>query len=130
MPYARSRKFAGDTPESQRAAVDSLFARTEPHVRATYDALVAAAEECGPIWVQPSKSSIHIMAKSAIAGVHTRKVALLVTIKSGIELKSPRIRKIERVSRNRFYFDILMDSPAAIDAEVQDWLREAYELSC
>src|SRR5215218_10148502 len=109
---------------------DALFERSEPQVRATYDALLKAAQKFGPMRVEEKKTSIHLAAgKSAFAGVHPQKGALVLTVRSGAAIASPRVRKAERVSANRWHNDMKLASPAEVDRELVAWLKDAYRLS-
>jgi hypothetical protein len=38
------------------------------------------------------------------------------------------MRKVERVSANRFHNEMLLSSPADVDAEVVAWLKDAHAL--
>ena len=39
------------------------------------------------------------------------------------------MQKTERVSANRYHHEIRLAKPADLDAEVREWLTNAYELS-
>jgi len=106
-----------------------LFAKSEPAVEKTYAAILKAVAKFGPVKADAKKTSIHLAAKTGFAGVHPRKSAILLNIRSSAPIKSRRIRKVEQVSANRFHNEMLIASPAEVDAEVAAWLRAAYELS-
>lgn len=106
-----------------------LFARSEPSSRQAYDAVLKATRAFGDVKAEEKKTSIHLVAKTAFAGVHPRKVGILLNIRSATPIDSPRIRKVERVSANRFHNEMLVGSAAEVDAEVRTWLRDAYSLS-
>ena len=109
--------------------VQTVFAGRGPSALQTYDALAAALRSFGPFVEEPKKTSIHLARKSAFAGVHPRKAAILLVIRTSAPIDSPRIRKLERVSANRWHNEMLLCAPAEIDAELVGWLRQAYELS-
>jgi len=111
------------------AGLDAVFAGKEPVVRTIYDRLIAAMKPFGPMTVEPKKTSIHIVRKSGFAGVHPRKSAILLNIRSQAPIKSTRIRKMEKVSANRCHNELLLSAPADIDKELLGWLRAAYDLS-
>lgn len=98
-------------------------------VRTTYAALLKAAREMGPVREDPKKTSIHLVRKTAFAGVATRRAALILTLKSASDIASPRIRKRERASANRWHLEVELATPAEVDREVRDWLLRAYELA-
>jgi len=109
--------------------VDQHFAKSAPHVRAIYDAIVARAQRLGRVGVEPKKTSIHLVRTSAFAGVATRKHGLVLTLKSTKRVASPRVRRAEQASANRWHLEIPLASPDDVDAELRRWLRDAYELA-
>jgi hypothetical protein len=74
------------------------------------------------------KTSVHLVRRSAFAGVHPRKDHLVLTVKAGKSIRSPRIVKAEQVSKNRWRLDVKPMASGDIDAELLSWLRDAYDL--
>lgn len=97
--------------------------------RQIYDRLLKASSKFGPVTEDPKKTSIHLVNKTAFAGVATRKSAIILTIKSDRKLDSPRIHKSEQTSSRRFHHEVKLTSVADVDAELTGWLKAAYELS-
>ncbi len=64
----------------------SHFAGKAPVVREIYDRLIKVVKGFGTISEEPKKTSIHIVNKTALAGVATRKNYLILTIKSDTKL--------------------------------------------
>ncbi|HZE64295.1 MAG TPA: DUF5655 domain-containing protein [Pyrinomonadaceae bacterium] len=95
----------------------SHFEGKDASVRATYDRLLKIARQFGQVIEEPKKTSIHLVNKTAFAGVVTRKGAIALTIKSDRKLSSPRIHKTERTSANRFHHELKLISPAEVDPE-------------
>jgi hypothetical protein len=110
-------------------SVKSHFEGKEASVRQTYDRLLKNARQFGPVIEEPKKTSIHLVNRTAFAGVATRKSAIVLTIKSDRKLSSPRIHKSERTSANRFHHEVKLVSPVEVDAELVKWLKDAYALS-
>jgi hypothetical protein len=110
-------------------SVSSHFDGREPATRKIYDRLLKASGKFGPVVEDPKKTSIHLVRKTAFAGVATRKSAIILTIKSDQELASPRIHKSEQTSTRRFHHEVRLTSAADVDAELTGWLKAAYELS-
>lgn len=106
-----------------------VFAKSEPIAEAIYDAVLAAVRKFGPVLVEEKKTSIHLVAGSGFAGVHPRKAAILLNIRSDAAISSPRVRKVEQVSKSRFHNEMLLETPKDVDREVIGWLRAAYQLS-
>ena len=109
--------------------IENHFAGRTATVRAIYDKLLHNITPIGPVVESPKKTSIHLNAKTAFAGVATRKEYLILTIKSDRALKSPRIHKSEQTSAKRFHHEIKLTSTVDVDAELIGWLRDAYALS-
>ncbi|HEX9944784.1 MAG TPA: DUF5655 domain-containing protein [Thermoanaerobaculia bacterium] len=114
---------------SSTHTVRQHFDGRSPAVRAIYDRLLAAAKSFGRVREEPKKTSIHLARKTAFAGVATRKNALLLTLKSATDLRSPRVAKREQASANRWHLEVRLDDPAQVDGELEGWLRSAYELA-
>lgn len=114
------------------AGADVLFAGRDLSVSAIYQHLLSAVDEFGPVVTEAQRTSIHLVAGaggSAFAGVHPRKAALLLTIRSAVPFRSPRVRKIDQVSKHRFHNDVLLAALAEVDGELLAWLRAAYDLA-
>jgi hypothetical protein len=110
-------------------SVGAHFEAKEPAVRRTYDALLSVAKRFGDVAEEPKKTSIHLVARTAFAGVATRRTKLVLTIKSQVEIRDPRIVKCEKLSANRWHFQVHLATPADVDGEIEVWLRRAYEIS-
>lgn len=114
---------------ASRHTVRQHFEDRAPAVRAIYDRLLQAAKRFGPVREEPKKTSIHLARKTAFAGIATRKSALILTLKSATDLRSPRISKREQASANRWHLEVRLDDPAQVDGELVGWLKAAYELA-
>ena len=110
------------------AAERALFAKSEPGEVAIYEAILKATKRFGAVAVEPKKTSIHLVAGSAFAGVHPRKSGILLNIRTTAPIRSPRIRKTEQVSANRCHNELLLSAPGDVDSELTEWLRCAYAL--
>src|SRR5205809_7791249 len=109
--------------------IKSHFEGKDPAVRQIYDRLLKAAGKFGPVVEEPKKTSIHLVNRTAFAGVATRKSAIILTIKSDRKLSSPRVHKSEQTSASRFHHEVKLASPADVDSELVKWLKDAYSLS-
>lgn len=109
--------------------VQTVFTGKDPKVLEIYNALTEFLAGLGQFAQEPKKTSIHLNSKSAFAGVHPRKAAILLVIRTSAPIESPRIRKLERVSANRWHNETLLTDPSEINAELGEWLRQAFELS-
>ena len=109
--------------------IESHFAGKAPAVRAIYDKLIAETTAFGPVIEEPKKTSIHLVNRTAFAGIATRKTALLLNIKSAAPIVSPRFPKNEKISASRYHQEVKLTDPAEVDDELLVWLRQAYVLS-
>ena len=110
-------------------SVESHFTKKDPAVLATYRRVLDAARALGPVTEDPKKTSIHLVRRTAFAGVATRRSSLILTLKSATDIRSPRVEKREQTSSNRWHLEIRLDAPAQVDRQLTAWLRAAYELA-
>jgi hypothetical protein len=110
-------------------AVDRIFARSEPEVRALATALIERARMLPDVAVDPKGGCIHLNRKTAFAGLHPRRNALLLNLRSSAPIESARIRKVEKVSANRYHNEMLVESAEAIDDELIGWIADAHALA-
>ena len=109
--------------------ITSHFEHKDPAVWQIYDRILKSAQKFGAVGEEPKKTSIHLVNRTAFAGVATRKSAIILTIKSDRKLSSPRIHKSEQTSASRFHHEVKLASPADVDSELVKWLKDAYALS-
>ena len=110
-------------------AIERVFARSEPQVRAVVHALIARARSLPGVVVDPKGTCLHLNHRTAFAGLHPRRNAVLLNLRSRAPIESPRIRKMERVSANRCHNELLIESVEAIDGELMEWLAAAHALA-
>lgn len=115
--------------KSESYSMREHFENREPAVKAIYEQLLKAAKKLGPVREEAKKTSIHLVRKTAFAGVATRKAGLILTLKSASDLSSKRIAKREKVSANRWHLEVKLETPEEIDRELVGWLEKAYEMS-
>lgn len=114
---------------SNAFTVEEHFENRPPSVRATYQAILKVSKGFGPVTEDPKKTSIHLVRKTAFAGVATRKTGLILTLKSASDIKSSRIAKREQASANRWHLEVRLEAPEEVDREIVTWLRKAYDLA-
>ena len=105
------------------------FENRAPEVKTTYAAILKAAKQLGPVKEEAKKTSIHLVRKSAFAGVAPRKTALILTLKSDSDIKNPRIAKREQASAHRWHLETRLETPEQVDREILAWIKKAYELA-
>jgi Domain of unknown function (DUF5655) len=110
-------------------SVESHFTKKDPAVLATYRRVLRAARALGPVTEDAKKTSIHLVRRTAFAGIATRRSSLILTLKSATDIRSPRAEKREQASANRWHVEIRLAAPAQVDRQLTTWLRAAYELA-
>jgi hypothetical protein len=110
-------------------SVESHFTKKNPAVLATYRRVLGAARALGPVTEVAKKTSIHLVRRTAFAGIATRRSSLILTLKSATDIRSPRVEKREQASANRWHVEIRLAAPAQVDRQLTAWLRAAYELA-
>ena len=109
--------------------LDTLFSGKDATVRATYERLLEVLRTFGPFQEEPKKTSVHLVRITGFAGVHPRKSFLYLNLRLDRPLQGQRIAKSEQVSKNRYHNEVKVASPDEVDAELVDWLKDAYALA-
>ena len=109
--------------------VATHFEKSDPEILATYRRILETARTLGPVTEDPKKTAIHLVRRTAFAGIATRRSSLVLTLKSATDVRSPRIEKREQASANRWHLEIRLQDPAQVDRQVTTWLKAAYELA-
>lgn len=111
------------------SSVHQHFQDRAPALRQTYDALLRLSRRFGAVVEEPKKTSIHLVARSAFAGIALRKNELVLTIKSPADIQSPRIWKRDQISARRWHLEVRLSDPGQVDAEIEYWIGQAFEIS-
>jgi hypothetical protein len=110
-------------------SVSQHFENKDPVVKSIYDRILKESRKFGTVVEEPKKTSIHLVNKSAFAGVSTRKNALILNIKSAAPIRHARIAKSEQLSASRFHQEIKLTAPEEVDTVLIGWLKDAYGIS-
>lgn len=111
----------------QVADLGEHFNRTEPHMRGSFDAIVAGLPR--EVRVEAVKTAIHLGARRAMfASVNVRRTHLRVGILLDRRLQHRRVERVEVLSRTRYSHGVDVWGPDDVDAELLGWLNEAYDL--
>ena len=92
----------------------------------TFWAVVDAARACGPLEVVPEKSRVALHARMSFAALIPRRRWLDGHVVLARRRESPRFRRIETFSPRNHLHAFRLTTPQDVDAEVRDWLAEAY----
>lgn len=129
MIFGEQRREKGFPVAEIGHTIKEHFESRAPEVKAIYQAILKAAKTFGPVKEEAKKTSIHLVRKSAFAGVATRKNALILTLKSDSDIASKRIAKREQASAHRWHVEIKLETREQVDSEILIWLKKAYELA-
>ena len=99
-----------------------------PEAVRLYGSLRAALRPLGAFREEAKKTSVHFVRGSAFVGVHFRRTHLLLTIKAAVPIDSPRIVKVEQVSKNRWHCEVKVFAETEIDRDLTAWMRTAYDI--
>jgi len=110
-------------------SISDHFENKNPIVKSIYERILKESRKFGAVIEEPKKTSIHLVNKSAFAGVATRKNALILNIKSAAPIKHARIVKSEQLSASRFHQEVKLTSPEEVDSVLAGWLKDAYAIS-
>jgi hypothetical protein len=110
-------------------SVSQHFENKDPVVKSIYEQILSESRRFGTVIEEPKKTSIHLVHKSAFAGVTTRKSGLILNIKSVHPIKHARIAKSEQISASRFHQEVKLTSPEQVDSVLVGWLKDAYAIS-
>jgi hypothetical protein len=111
-----------------RLTEDDWFAGREA-LRPLYDAYHALARRFGPVMVNINKTRISFQGRVRFAGIsRATRNALVCTFWLKRRIDSPRFLKVEEYPRSDFVYSFRLTDPKELDAEVEAWLAEAYEV--
>ncbi len=110
-------------------SISQHFENKDSVVKSIYDRILKESRKFGAVTEEPKKTSIHLVNKSAFAGVTTRKNALILNIKSAAPIKHARIAKSEQLSASRFHQEVKLTSLEEVDSVLVEWLKQAYAIS-
>jgi hypothetical protein len=113
----------------QTVELDEHFTRSEPDVRATFDALLALARELGPVTVNATKSRISLQARMRFAAIERpRRRHLNAHLVLTRPIDSPRFTRVEFLAPYYYLHKLRLEAPEDVDDELRQWLAEAYQV--
>jgi hypothetical protein len=108
--------------------LDTLFGRSEPQVRATFERVVEVARRCGPLEVVPEKTRVALQVRMSFAAFTPRRRWLDGHVVLARALPAERFRRVETFSPRNHLHAFRLSTPQDVDAEVAGWLAEAYDV--
>ena len=117
------------TPDETQSQINSHFDRAEENVKEVYAALLRMLCELGPVAVEPKKTCLHLVNRTALAGVYPKRQVLQLEFKSDYPITDPLVVKTEQISRNRWHHIVRLSSPSDLQNPIASWIRDSYALS-
>jgi hypothetical protein len=124
------REFANtnQTHSCGRHSLEAHFEGRSPEVRAIFDAIVRMLETIGPVRVLPEKTRIAFQVRMSFAQVTPRRSWVDGHVVLARRLAHPRFRTIQSISPRTHVHTFRLAKADEVDAEVDAWFREAYEV--
>lgn len=111
--------------------LDEHFRRSSPHVRDTFDRILAVLDDADPpVSVLAEKTRIALHVRMSFAAFVPRKSSLVGHLILARTIPSPRWSRIEAFSPQNILHAFWLDYPGEVDGAFVDWLWEAYEVGC
>jgi hypothetical protein len=108
-------------------ALDDHFAGSAPEVRDAFDALLAAARECGPVAVNATKSRISLQARMRFAAVDApRRAHLTGHLVLTRARPGPVVTRIDALAPYYHLHRFRLERPEDVGGDLRALLAEAY----
>jgi hypothetical protein len=106
--------------------LDEYFSTGPPRERPIFDAVLEHLESLGEVHVEPV--SVGILLKRARGFAELRPKVNWVELSIGLTrtITHPKITRVMRGSGVRTYHCVRLREPRDVDADVREWLTEAY----
>ena len=124
------RRFANrnQTHTCGTAKLEDHFEGRDPQVVATYRRLVAVARRSGRLTVVPEKTRIALQVRMSFAALTLRRHWVDGHVVLARRRESERFRRVDVYSPRNQVHVFRLHSPDEVDAEVESWLAEAYQV--
>lgn len=99
-----------------------------PEVAELVRGFVALVEDLGPVEVAPTKTRIGFKARMTFAALMPKRHWLDGHVVLARRRDDPRFRRIDTYGPRSHVHSFRLTAPEELDAEVVDWLREAYRV--
>src|SRR6187401_3270815 len=120
---------AGEPHDCWTTTEGALTADLSEDLREAWERLRETAGEFGEQRIYASHSSIMFSRKACYFFVRPKKSFLEICIFLGRPIRSPQIRRADRVSKGKVAHMLRVTHRDEVEAPLTDWLREAYESS-
>jgi uncharacterized protein DUF5655 len=127
-PVCGQRFVSRNMPHScQVVGLDAFFEGSG--LRDVFERFVAAARANGPVTVNATKSRVTLQGRMRFAGIdRPRRSHLVANFVLTRLVDSPRLTRVEYVPPYYYVHRLRLASQEDVDAELEGWLAEAYEV--
>jgi hypothetical protein len=113
-----------------RSTAAHFFRESDPKLKRLYAEFLRFVRQIGPVTVNVTKTRISFQRHVRFAGVAAvRKDALIAGFWLKRRIQSPRFGRVEFIPPDNYIYQFRLERSSELDAEVEGWLREAYQLA-
>jgi hypothetical protein len=110
-------------------SVKKFLAGKSRHAISLYKHFSALVRDCGPVQIAPAKTRIGFQVRMIFAAVNKLSdLGLDAHVVLTRRLESTRFRRIEPLTPWCYVHHFRIESLSELDEEVENWLREAYQV--
>ena len=106
--------------------LDDYFLTGPPRERPIFDAVMAHLDTLGDVHVEPVSVGIFLKRSKGFAQLRPKVNWIELSFGLSRTITHPKITRIMRASDTRTYHCVRLREPSDVDADVRDWLTEAY----
>ena len=106
--------------------LDDYFGTGPARERPIFDKVIADLETLGDVHVEPVSVGIFLKRSRGFAQLRPKVNWIELSFGLGRRVEHPKITRIMRASNVRTYHCVRLREPSDVDADVRDWLTEAY----
>ena len=112
-----------------RYSVGQFLEGKGQHAISLYEKFSALVHECGPVQIAPARARIGFQVRMIFAAVNKlSERGLDAHVVLTRRLDGPRFRRIETMTPKCHVHHFRVEALSELDEEVQNWLREAYQV--
>ena len=123
--FTNPRQSHSCAPLSQ---LDDHFRSAAPEVRATFEAILAAVRQLGPVTVLPEKTRVALQVRMSFAALMPRRRWLNGRLVLARSVDNSRFPKVQPLSPRNVVHTFRLFRPEEVDGEFTGWLAEAYRV--
>ena len=108
--------------------LEELFERSEPHVIKLFRKFAAMVRACGPVRMISQKTRVCFQVRVRFAGAVPRKTYFIANLALPYRAQDPRFTRVDDYAPHWHRHEFPVSRERDLDARVQQWLKESYEV--